>query len=196
MPFKFDPPPSKLLNDVAAGLNELLLLEDLDLKDPKKVYWTPVYTMGGLEIAMEKDPPEKPVGWRFVIAKPNLGGAVAGDFALREIDDGGKSGKSTIPVTTGIYDGPAVDQALTVLLHDWEVPDPEGYEVRLLRISAPAVQALWLVPRPGPKNPNVAKIIPYRTLAAGIELMKPYGVRAFFDVLRPLAEEKLQLRDT
>ncbi len=193
MPFKFDSPEPKLLSQVAAGLNELLSLEGLTL-NRKEVYWTPVYTMGGIEIALGNAPPKDPVGWRFVMAKPNLGGAVAGDFAFLGKADAAKYGKAAIPATTGIYDGPAVDQALAVLLHDWGVPNPEDYQVRVLRISAPAVQALWLVPKASQGKTGGAKIVPYRTLAAGIE-MKAYDEGDFFSLLKPLAEEKLQLRD-
>jgi hypothetical protein len=102
MPFKFDSPEPKLLAQVTAELNELLSLEDLRLDGGQVVYWTPVYTMSCIDTVLT-ELPKNPVGWRFMIARSNLGGAVAGDFALPRNDD-------EAPATTGIYDGPAVDQ--------------------------------------------------------------------------------------
>ncbi len=193
MPFTFDSPEPELLSQVAAGLNELLSLEGLSL-DPRnqsEAYWTPVYTMSGMDILLNT-PPQDPVGWRFMIAKPNLGSAVAGDFAIPAKTDRAKYG-TAVPATTGIYDGPAVDRALDALLYDW-VDQPDAYHVRLLRISGPSVQALWLVPRSSSAKTGGPKIVPYRTLAQGIE-KRAYDESEFFGLLKPLAKRKLQSRD-
>lgn len=187
MQFTFGSPDKQLISQVQEELNELLSLEDLSLD---KAYWTPVYTMSTVNVVLDQFPPEAPVGWRFMMAKRNLG-AVAGDFAYGKNAGGGKNGKAAVAVTTGVYDGPAVDQAFAALLHDWGLTNPEGYEARLLRISSPSVQALWLVPK---GKTDKAKIIPYRTLAEAIE-RKPYEVTDFFALLKPLAEKKLHLRD-
>ena len=191
MPLTFDSPEPELLSQVAAGLDELLSLEGLSLNE-SKAYWTPVYTMSGMHILLNTLPKDR-VGWRFMIAKPNLGGAVAGDFAIPGKADGTKYGNAVIPATTGIYDGPAVDRALDALLYDW-VDTPEAYHVRLLRISGPAVQALWLVPRSSSAKTGGPKIVPYRTLAQGIE-KRAYDQGEFFGLLKPLAKRKLQSRD-
>ena len=152
-----------------------------------------VFTLGLQHIGDLKDQVanHKSIGWRFLAAHP------ASDLACHVGGPG--------PRVTGLARGPQVRSILNYIAYlDTLVrlspeckPVWEGeYQLRVLRIPALFVEALWLS---SPIDPTADLIIPCAgfvesakpNAAYKLQMMQPYPAKVFFDSVRAAANYRL-----
>lgn len=121
-------------------------------------------------------------GWRYYASSQSSDLAVAGhiDFATKRV--------------TSLSYGDTVQRNLDAAksLENLSECADGTYEPRLLRIPALLLEAFWLEPiLEAQANTATGWIVPFHTLSKEVEEGKPYPVKDFFRLIRPLAENAL-----
>ncbi len=116
----------------------------------------------------------KSVGWRF-LAGDRLGPAVACDVTERQ--DG-------LPKMTAVFQDPLIASAIRATHEVETLPEvrAKDYELRVLRIPGLLIEAFWLISRTG----DTDLLIPVLTRSKLLQVMRPYPVAEFLNIVRPL----------
>jgi hypothetical protein len=173
-------PPNEVINALREGIPKFIRPNDPDfrilLQDSLRC-WQFVFSLGLRDIVANKGiAASKPVGW-CSLASTGLDLSVSGFITLEQT------------VLTELSSGPGALQAFQQTREIEHFPElvNGGYEWVVVSIPGLLVDAFWLRSQMGTPE----WIVPYRTLAKELTLMKKYTVDQFLGIVRPMATAAL-----